>query len=283
MLMRRERMPAAIRTILVSVVVAANCISTALAETSYSRVANLPPLRVSLTDLQEVLDRGSLLMIAADGTNPIVRENIQLAKRDVRLSFGGHRLDSPESKIPNSIDSFKYSAFTREHFETTQIPSPITQIELSFSDSQRRLFIEGQSPEQVDALFVALKDDLSRLETPVGGYGLRRFYEVFFVPALYVGFGMLFMRWYLTRRSAALWQFLVVTGLLAIAMMLPADVLFAGFSAVRGDPSFMVRYNPQIGFWGLALSVITIAISFIIPLIQQRSVKKPLKRQPANR
>jgi hypothetical protein len=271
------------RTVLVLAVVTALCISPATAEKTYSRVADLPPFRISLTDLQEVLDRGAVLMIAADGTNPIVRENIQLAKRDVRLSFGGHRLDPPDTKIPSSIDSFKYSAFTREHFETTQIPSPITQLELSFSDSQRRLFVEGQSPEQVDALIAALLDDLSRLETPLGGYDFRRVYEVLFVPALYVSFGMLGTALYLTRRSWLLCPFFVVIVFLAIAIKVPTDDLFAGFLAVHGDPSFWVRYSPQIGFWNLVVGVLAIPLAFIIPLIQQRAVKKPLKRQPANR
>ena len=50
---------------------------------------------------------------------------------------------------------------------------------------------------------------------------------------------------------------------LVLLFVLPFREVFAGFAVYQGDPSFIVRYEPQIAFGGL---IVTILLSFLIPM-----------------
>jgi hypothetical protein len=44
---------------------------------------------------------------------------------------------------------------------------------------------------------------------------------------------------------------------------LPITDLLAGFLAVRGDPTFMIRYGAEISFLGLMLSVLGVPLTVL--------------------
>ena len=247
----------------------------AISQTDYSRSIDLAPLRVSMSDLQAVVDKSAALMAAADGSRSRVREKIALAKGELRVTIQGHQLDPAGAKIPQSIDSFEYRASTID--TAAQSSAPITNVQLSFADYKRSLSVEGQSPEQVDALFSALRDDLDKLTTPVGGSMFRSTAgPVLFFLLIMIMFTLIMgMISNETRRLALLWPCLVSAGLLVALVMLPTEDFLAGFSAVRGDASFTVRYAPQIGLWSLLFAVGAMAMSFV-PFLQQRTAQSEL-------
>jgi hypothetical protein len=241
------------------------CGFPALADTNYSKTTELPPLRVSFAELQSALDKGSSLMNAANSSASAWREELELRKGELRVKMSGHRLDPEGAKIPQSLDFFEYTALTRD-------PAPITRLALSFADYRRSLSVEGQSPEQVDAVFSALREDFSRLSTPVGGFTLRTFLGLPAIWLLVVVLGGLAAAWALTHRRILLLPVSICALLLTALLLLPLADLLAGFSAVRGDASFIVRYGPEISFWALVVGACAIPLS-LLPLLSRTAPK----------
>jgi hypothetical protein len=242
----------------------------ALAETNYSKKVELPPLRISFSELQAVLDKGASLMSAANRSMPLWREEIELREGGLRVKITGHVLEPEGAKVPNSIDSFDYTASTRD-------PAAVSSLALSFVDYTRSLSVEGQSPEQVDAVFSALREDLSNLSTPIGGFMFKSFLWpailILLVALIYLGGA-----WVETRRSILLLPVLICAALLLALMLLPIGELFAGFTAVHGDASFKVRYAPEIAFWGFIVGAVMIPMS-LIPLFW-RNIPKTDEQNP---
>lgn len=236
----------------------------ALAEINYSKTVELPPLRISFAELQTVLDKGASLMRAANESIPLWREEMDLRKGELRVEMSGHRLDQERARIPQTLDRLEYTASTRD-------AAPVSRLNLSFADYSRTLSVQGQSPDQVDAVFSAMRDELSKLSTPIGGPGFKflRFLSISILAWALLALGS---SWAQTRRRFFLLPISLVVALLVALIVLPIGELFAGFAVVRGDASFMVRYGPEISFWGLVVGAVAIALS-LIPLLGPTGAK----------
>ena len=131
--------------------------------------------------------------------------------------------------------------------------------------------VEGQSPEQVDATFSAIRDDLMKLSSSFGGPMFRVF---FFLTALTIGVS-LFLRfaelWLQTRRNNYLLPILIIACLAALVIVLPIQEALAGFSAINGDPSIAVRYGPEIALLSLIIAIVAIPLS-LLPLWTQKKL-----------
>jgi hypothetical protein len=232
------------------------CGRPALAETTYSKTVDLPPLRISFSELQNLLDKGTALISEANKSKPQWREEIQLRKGELRIKISGHQLNPEGAKIPEVIDTFDYNAYTL-------VQAPITRMVLTFNDYTRSMLIEGQSPEQVDALHAVLKDDLFKLSTSLGGRGLKAFLGFPLIYILGLAFIWLSVTWIGRRRPILLLPISISFLFLVMLLLLPIDDLFAGFSAVRGDASFLVRYGAVLS---LIVSLVAIPIS-LVPML----------------
>lgn len=232
------------------------CAHPAIAETNYSKTIDVPPLRISFEQLQNVLDKADSLMKAANGSTPISREEMELRKGELRVNMSGYRLDMGGAKLPNALDTFEYSAWTRD-------PAPISHLGLSFRDFGRTLSVEGQSPDQVDAVFSALRDELLTLST-FGGNAFRFMLRFLGIPVLAVVLFLLVVAWSEFRRRILFVPISLTVALIAGLVFLPIDDFLAGFSVVHGDAAFGVRYGPQISLWGLAVGVIALLMSPIL-------------------
>jgi hypothetical protein len=257
----------------IGIVILGMCACPAFTETNYSKTTELPPLRISFAQLQDILSKGASLINAANGSAPL-REDMDLRKAGFRVKIAGNQLDPDRAKIPNVIDQFEYSASTRG------TPAPVSQLQLSFSDYRRTLFVEGQSPDQVDAVFSALRDDLLMLSSSFGG---TFFKNLFGFPAVFLLTWILvflIVTWFATRRRLWIMPISITVILFALDMFLPTDDLFAGFSALRGDASFAVRYGPQIALWSLIIATMAIPLS-LIPLFWTETTASPATASPA--
>ncbi len=238
----------------------------ALAETEYSRSAELPPLRISFDDLQAVLDKEASFMNSANDSAPLSREVIILRKGEFQIKGTGHQLVSNDTKVPKSIDSFEYTAYVAK-------PVPITWIMLNFRDYSRSLFVEGQSPEQVDALFSTLRDDLYKLSTPIGGPLIRFWRGPVIFGLIWLVARLIVYYAFEKRHPRALPPIAICIVLLGVLLLLPINDLFAGFSAIQGDASFMVRYGPQITFWGVVAGLLASFIPWFVSCLSKGADK----------
>src|SRR5262249_32951798 len=149
-----------------------------------------------------------------------------------------------------------------------------TQVTISFFDYKRSVSVEGRSPEQVDAMISALRDDLSKLSIPFGNFG-RAFltWPGRLIETLLL-IWVLFLICVQTRHRIFVVPVVIcVMLLIALQVVLPLDEIFAGFSAVHGEASLLVRYGPEITFWSLIVSVLTL-VPAVISLFPGARVSK---------
>jgi hypothetical protein len=248
------------------VVLLAICTSPGRAQMNYSKSVDLPPLRISYAELQTVLDKAASLMNTTNMSAPLWREDMELRKGGIRIRIPGHQLKREGARLPEVIDRFEYTAWSRD-------PAPVGRLNLSFSDFSRTLSIEGQSPDQVDAVFSALRDDLWNLSTSIGGAYVSLFRYLFGV-FLAVGVLILTAVWAESRDSTFLTPALFCAVLLAALILLPIGDWLSGFAAVRGDASFVVRYGAEISFLALIVGLIALSIS-LVPLVRPTGGKNP--------
>ena len=244
---------------------------------NYSKTVELPPLRGSFEDLQAMLDKISSLVKAANKGSSSWQEELHLRKGEQTIKMSGHRLVSEAVKIPPSIDSFDYTgriAYTGRDREET---NPINQVAISLHDYGRSISVEGQSPEQVDAVVSALQGDLSKFSISFGNFGktFLTWPGRLFGPILFLGW-VLFLIWVIwvqTRRRILVVPAAICVVLLIALLILPLDELFAGFSAVRGEASLLVRYGPEITLCSLVLSLLGLVVPTAISLLGARVSK----------
>jgi hypothetical protein len=255
----------------------ATCARLAIADTNYSRTVELPPLRVSFEDLQAILDKVSSLVIVANKGSSNWEEELQLRKGEQRIKMSGHRLEPEGAKVPRSIDSFEYTGRV-SYTGRDSDEAPITHVAISFYDYKRSVSVEGRSPEQVDAMISALRDDLSKLSIPFGNFG-KTFLTwpglLFGGPIWLLGLALfvIWRNWVQTRRRILVVPAMIFVLLLIALLVLPLDEIFAGFSAVHGEAYLLIRYGPEITFLGLVFTFLGL-VGTVISLFPGPRVSK---------
>jgi len=239
------------------------------AEINYFRNTQLPPLRISFADLQKILDKSTSLMTTANSkeSSKSRREEISLYRGDQQVTLAGHLLNAEGARIPETIDRFEYFARAQDP------PGAVSWIQMSFSDSSRDLKVEGSSPDQVDAVFSSLKDDLMGVSTPLGGFMFWYLLITFLSTGTIIHIMLSFIHWKIEKRQPPLAPLVFSIVTLILTWTLPLKKIFAGFSAVKGDASFMVRYGPQISFLSLVLCIAAIPISYWLSKAKTRESK----------
>jgi hypothetical protein len=242
------------------------CAGLAAADTNYSKTVELPPLRASFEDLQSMLDKVS--SIVSKGSSNW-EEGLELRKGEKRVKMSGHHLEVGDAKIPSCIDSFEYNGRVSYPGHNRE-EAPITQVAITFHDYDRSISVEGRSPEQVELLVSALRDDLSQLSSPFGNFGrifstwAGRFF--FGSILLYWALFAIWLIWKRTHRRTLVVPALVFCVVLFFVLLTLPDELFAGFSGVQGEASPLVRYGPQIAFLSLVIGLLSLVIPFVISL-----------------
>jgi hypothetical protein len=252
-------------------------------EPQYTRTRDLPALKMSFTDMQFVLDKAAHLLSDAnkaaseaneaktkEGKNrpelflfrqSSAREALTLGTGPDEIKIEGHRFPA-NARVPKAAYALSYSYSWAE--------VPVSKLDLDLRDYGRRLSVTGTAVDQVEAISAALEADLSQ-HSAIGGNTVRS------LGSLIIGYALLVSlvvsgAYCIYERQ---WRFLGVPifSLLGLALLfvLPLREVFAGFALYQGEPSVIVRYEPQIAFGGL---IITILLSFLIPMWRDAVRKK---------
>jgi len=204
-----------------------------------------------------------ILVPANSGSNLL--DQIEIGSGQLKITISGHRLEPDGAKIPQCIDSFDYSFLSKDGV-------PVSRVYLHFTDYSRTVQIAGRSPEQVDAVFSTIRDDLSAISTPIGGSIVRSLCTTLPLAFIVMSIFGLLMGHFVERRKynrkLLIWYSFVFLFLCAL-IFIPKDFL-AGFLALRGDASFMVRYGPQISFWGLLAGLVGLLITAVTSTVRSK-------------
>ena len=233
-------------------------VSPASAQTNYSKTSNFPPIRISVSDLQNLSKKANSLITVANATSKITfrREQSTLGSGALKIKIQGFQFIQPGARLPKVFDSFQYDFSANDD-------ASINGVNLDFRDFARSVTVSGNSPDEVDAVFSALSDEIQEISTPIGGLTMRAVSEtlifVFGVSALL----LLIISFAEDRRSKLLIPIVIIAAFLILLALLPLDQMFGGFIAVSGDASFVVRYGPQISFVALLLAAAGVILPFL--------------------
>jgi hypothetical protein len=240
----------------------------AMAQANYTKTAEIQPLRISFNDLQGVLTKASTLIAAANLGALVRRDELAMKSGAITVTLPGHNLVQTSARIPEKIESLTYSYSASE-------PAKISRLSIDLADYKRTVTVEGPSPEQVDAIFTVLREELQAISTPLGGTGFRTILGFPAIWLLMTVFGWCASSWYAKRTLISLSIALSPIFLIVLLIALPTDEFLSGFWAVNGESSFMVRYGPHMSFIGFLIAVIGVPLMVLQVLPSKRMKSVP--------
>ncbi|MFN0207655.1 MAG: hypothetical protein ACKVS6_15215 [Planctomycetota bacterium] len=250
----------------------------------FTKTASLPPLQITYSELESVFDKSARFMLSSASTQPVqpCSENVRLKHGETQVEIIGHKLQDSSIKLPEFVTDLTYTAL-RDRRGT----AAVSTISMMFGDYDRRLTVEGHSPQQVDAVFASLKSDLIALSTTVGGTGFRTLTGIVLFQLCLMAVVFSVAYWLGVRKQkGVLFTGLFASILIAILFLIPFDKIFAGFSVSESDPSFVERYASEITLFSLCIGVVSMLLPTILSLLVPKSgvsdaPKEILPNQPS--
>src|SRR5438128_2489347 len=236
----------------------------------YIRTRELPALKISFTDVQFALEKAANLLSNANrdgGKKPkdiFLSESLRVGTGPDEIEVTGHSFPA-NAHVPKAAYALSYS------YSWTD--APVSRLQLDLGDYTRRLSVSGTAVDQVEAISAALERDLSQ-HSAIGGDTVRRMGGglLFFIllSSLWItgGYCIAERQW----RLLGMPIFSLVG--LVLLFTLPFKDIFAGFAVYQGEPSWIVRFEPQMAFVAFILTIASIALSFLIPMWRDAARKE---------
>ena len=240
------------------------CVCASLAATSLSNVAefsqtrDLPPLKMAASELDTILIKARSIIDAANG--PLAQES---GREGVKLGVNGYEIEIPHFSLATSV------AFPNELFAFSytyhQSDKPISSVTIDLRDSSRRVSVNGESADKIQAFSNLLEKDLRRYATPIGGRRFRR--------SVGMCLSMLFLT-SLMISSAYCWKIRNYTALgmpicsglgFLLMLLLPWNRLLPGFGLYQHySPFFLIRHMSQVSVLALIAVLAGIPLSYFL-------------------
>ena len=148
----------------------------------FSKVRDLPPLKIKAAELDGILLKTHSSVDAANGSQ-------DLGEEAVKLVIHSQDIEIPHLSLASSV-GFPDEAFGFS-YTYNQADKPISSVSIDLGDSLRRVSISGRSADEVDKLSKMLENDFRRYATAVGGLRFRRMagicLSMLFLSALMIG------------------------------------------------------------------------------------------------
>lgn len=243
--------------ILVSLSLSSTTTSLFATSGGFSQNRDLPPLRLTATELDVILHKTQALIAAANG--PETEQ--EPARESVKLGVRGREIELAHFSVASS------AAFPRELFRFSysyrRPDNPISSVIIDLGDDSRRVSVTGESEDQVATISKSLANDLLRYSTAIGGATFRRVVGVCLSVGLLASLAVSGAYWWRTRAYHGLGMLICsAIGLLLVLLVpwhryLPGFVLYQSYS-----PFLLIKYAPQIFLISLIAAVLGIPLSY---------------------
>jgi hypothetical protein len=229
-------------------------------DAEFSRNRDLPPLKLAASDLDTILLKTHSLIATAKGPS----SEQHFPRESVKLGVRGKEIEIPHFSLASSVASPKeVLRFSYTYYQPDQ---PISSVTVDLGDSSRRVSVTGEAADQVQAITNLLENDLLRHSTTIGGAMFRRVAGVCLSVAFLTSLIFSSAYWWNTRRSSALGMLVCSALGLLLVLLVPWHRYLAGFALCQSySPFFLVRYAPQIFFFGLLAALAGIPLSYFLP------------------
>ena len=238
-------------------------LSVSLATTSlcngaeFSRVRDLPPLKMGATDLDAILLETHALIDAANGPEDLGREAVKLIihSQDIEIP---HLSLASSVAFPNEVFGFSYMY--------NQADKPISSVTINLGDSLRRVSVSGGSADKVEALSKLLEKDFRRYSTAVGGLKFRRVAGIC-LSMLFLSSLMISGAYCWNNRNCRMALGMPICSAIGFLLLLlvPWNRFLPGFVLYqRSSPFFLIRHAPQLFLLALLAMLAGIPLSYFL-------------------
>jgi hypothetical protein len=148
----------------------------------FSKIRDLPPLKMGATDLDAILLKAHSVIDAANGSEDLGEEAVKLTIQSQDIEIPHLSLASSVA-FPNEVFGFSYTY--------NQGDKPISSVTINLGDSLRRVSVSGGSADKVEELSRLLENNFRHYSTVAGGLRFRRVagisLSMLFLSALMIG------------------------------------------------------------------------------------------------
>jgi hypothetical protein len=253
--------------------------SAAVAQPTYRRTAELPPLRMGREDFLAIIQRAQNIVERANSKLPTEKPDrieLQLSDRRHEITIQVPEHSNQLASAPKSV--FKVTAFF------WRPNAPISQVRIYMDDMSRTIEIAGTSPEQVDALTSYVQSELTSHRVWLAGFFARLALYAMLFLCVVVGATVLLTRTDLSAEiGLSLTSIIAVVSVGLLIWLLPFDQWLPGVAVVSGEASLLARWAPQFTLLGVFLGIISVLLPVILserkkrlrPTSRRRHAKPP--------
>lgn len=222
----------------------------------FSRVRDLPAVKMGATDLDGILMETNAFIRVANGSEDsgwdIVKVTID--NQDIEIP---HLSQASSVAFPNEVFRFSYTY--------QQTSKPISSVTIDLGDSLRRVSVNGESADKVEALSKLLEKDFRRYTKPVGGVKFRRVTGVC-LSMLFLTSLMISATYYWKNRNRSTLGILICSAVgFLLVLLVPWNRFVPGFVLYqRYSPFFLIRHAPEIFLLCLVAALLGIPLSYFL-------------------
>jgi hypothetical protein len=222
----------------------------------FSRVRDLPALKLGATDLDAILLDAHAFIDAANGSEDSGREMVKVSIHGQDIAIPHLSLASSVA-FPNEVFGFSYTY--------KQADKSISSVMIDLGDSLRRVSVNGESADKVEALSKLLEKDLRRYSTAAGGVKFRRVTGVC-LSMLFLTSLMISSTYYCKNRNRSALGILICSAVgFLLVLFVPWNRFLAGFVLYqRYSPFFLVRHAPQLFLLAVLAMLAGIPLSYFL-------------------
>jgi hypothetical protein len=222
----------------------------------FSRVHDLPTLKMRATDLDAILMETNAFIDVANGSEDSGWDV-------VRLTIDGENIEIPHLSqassvaFPNEVFGFSYTY--------SQRGKPISSVTMELGDSLRRISVNGESADKVEALSKLLEKDFRRYATAVGGLKFRRVTGIC-LSMLFLTSLMISGTYYWKNRNRSALGILICSAVgFLLVLLVPWNRFVPGFVLYqRYSPFFLIRHAREIFLLCLVAALSGIPLSYFL-------------------
>jgi lipopolysaccharide export LptBFGC system permease protein LptF len=222
----------------------------------FSKVRDLPAVKMGATDLDGILMETNAFIRVANGSEDsgwdIVKVTID--NQDIEIP---HLSQASSVAFPNEVFRFSYTY--------QQTSKPISSVTIDLGDSLRRVSVNGESADKVEALSKLLEKDFRRYTKPVGGVKFRRVTGVC-LSMLFLTSLMISATYYWKNRNRSTLGILICSAVgFLLVLLVPWNRFVPGFVLYqRYSPFFLIRHAPEIFLLCLVAALLGIPLSYFL-------------------
>jgi hypothetical protein len=251
-------------------------LSSTYAQGTYSKKREFSAVSLSYDELKSIVNKVRTVIDSANSFDNKADSDIKFVSERLSIDDGQTVITLSDVKDFGRVSNLPLVAYKVSYYYR-QPNKPISEVQFNLADYGRDLTIEGIVPEQVDALFALIGNELESRTTLWGGITARLVsVSVGYILLLCIIARLAFKRVEVSwsgihafpRPNAPFWYVLLMLLFIASIVIIPWSISFThflpGFAIYSGDASFIVRNNALFGFLGLIIAPILFVLELLI-------------------